>query len=355
MSAISEPIGEQAMKYFRPAEIVVVFLVIFSTASLEFKDETEDIELLQVDSIEGTLDLKTRTSMDSLGLSDFKPGALVEINLNVTSITTTECQICITKPLGVLLQGDVNVSGLRPIDSGGQVRVEGKINVTHLQEFSGDDLILREWLMIDWDLDEFSTQWDVFIEHDPPKWAPSNRYDASLVDSGDSTKSRVGPVIYVEELLGNSLNIHGCMPNSLNCDGINREEMNLTTTLSLAQEPIVITFQNNWNEYNASNINQTGTDHIGDIRNLFEIKETTNQHLAYCLEGLEGIEAVQSWTVSGEMSSSIAPMGLWLSSIGLPSSSFSPSNGIWTEIDFLDYGCGALTNEGKLLLGISKS
>ena len=91
------------------------------------------------------------------------------------------------------------------------------------------------------------------------------------------------------------------------------------------------------------------------IRNLFETKETTNQHLAYCLEGLEDFEAVQSWTVSGEMSSSIAPMGLWLSSIGLPSSSFSPTNGIWTEIDFLDHGCGALTNEGKLLLGISKS
>ena len=101
------------------------------------------------------------------------------------------------------------------------------------------------------DLAVFSTQWDIFIEHDPPKGAPSNRYDASLVDSDDSKKSRVGPVIYVEELLENSLNIHGCMPNSLNCDGINREEMNLTTTLSLAQEPIVVTFQNNWNEYNA--------------------------------------------------------------------------------------------------------
>ena len=40
------------MKYFRPAEILVVFLVLFSTASLEFKDEKEDLELFEVESVE---------------------------------------------------------------------------------------------------------------------------------------------------------------------------------------------------------------------------------------------------------------------------------------------------------------
>ena len=210
------------MSYFRPVEILVILLVIISTASLDFKTEESELEYLEVEYIEGTLDLKTRSSMDSLGLNDFKPGALVELNLNVDSITS-ECQICKNKPLGVLLSGEVNVSGLRPIDSGGQIRIEGNLNVTHLQEFSSKDMIIREWLTIDWDLDEFSAQWDIFIEHNPPKWSLDNRYDASLVDSGDAKKSRVGPVIYLEEIIENSINIHGCMPNSMNCDGVNRE------------------------------------------------------------------------------------------------------------------------------------
>ena len=342
------------MSYFRPVEILVILLVIISTASLDFKTEESELEYLEVEYIEGTLDLKTRSSMDSLGLNDFKPGALVELNLNVDSITS-ECQICKNKPLGVLLSGEVNVSGLRPIDSGGQIRIEGNLNVTHLQEFSSKDMIIREWLTIDWDLDEFSAQWDIFIEHNPPKWSLDNRYDASLVDSGDVKKSRVGPVIYLEEIIENSINIHGCMPNSMNCDGVNREEMNLTTKLTTQREPTNVVFSSNWINYDVGSVNISDTQNIGDIRNLFEIEDSTTNHSAFCLEDVGDIVSVQSWNISGETSSSISPMGLWLSSIGLPSSSFTPTGGIWTEIDSEDSGCGAFSKSGKLYLGISKS
>ena len=342
------------MSYFRPVEILVILLVIISTASLDFKTEETELEYLEVEYIEGTLDLKTRSSMDSLGLNDFKPGALVELNLNVDSITS-ECQICKNKPLGVLLSGEVNVSGLRPIDSGGQIRIEGNLNVTHLQEFSSKDMIIREWLTIDWDLDEFSAQWDIFIEHNPPKWSLDNRYDASLVDSGDAKKSRVGPVIYLEEIIENSINIHGCMPNSLNCDGVNREEMNLTTKLTTQREPTNVVYSSNWINYDVASVNISDTQNIGDIRNLFEIEDSTTNHSAFCLEDVGDIVSVQSWNISGETSSSISPMGLWLSSIGLPSSSFTPTGGIWTEIDSEDSGCGAFSKSGKLYLGISKS
>ena len=342
------------MSYFRPVEILVILLVIISTASLDFKTEESELEYLEVEYIEGALDLKTRSSMDSLGLNDFKPGALVELNLNVDSITS-ECQICKNKPLGVLLSGEVNVSGLRPIDSGGQIRIEGNLNVTHLQEFSSKDMIIREWLTIDWDLDEFSAQWDIFIEHNPPKWSLDNRYDASLVDSGDAKKSRVGPVIYLEEIIENSINIHGCMPNSMNCDGVNREEMNLTTKLTTQREPTNVVFSSNWINYDVASVNISETQNIGDIRNLFEIEDSTTNHSAFCLEDVGDIVSVQSWNISGETSSSISPMGLWLSSIGLPSSSFTPTGGIWTEIDSEDSGCGAFSKSGKLYLGISKS
>ena len=342
------------MNYFRPVEILVILLVVISTASLDFKTEETELENLEVELIEGTLDLKTRSSMDSLGLNDFKPGALVELNLDVESITS-ECQICKNKPVGVFLSGEVNVSGLRPIDSGGQIRIEGDLNVTHLQEFSSKNMIIREWLTIDWDLDEFSAQWDIFIEHNPPKWSLDNRYDASLVDSGDVKKSRVGPVIYLEEIIENSINIHGCMPNSMNCDGINREEMNLSTKLTTQREPTNVVFSSNWINYDVTSTNISDTQNIGDIRNLFEIDDSTTNHSAFCLEDVGNIVSVQSWNISGETSSSISPMGLWLSSIGLPSSSFTPTGGIWTEIDSEDAGCGAFSKDGKLYLGISKS
>jgi hypothetical protein len=343
------------MDYFRPVEILVILLVIISTASLDFKTEESKLENLEVEYLEGTLDLKTRSSMDSLGLNDFKPGALVHLKLDVDSITSDQCQICENNPVGVLLSGEVNVSGLRPIDSGGQIRIEGNLNVTHMQEFSSKDMIIREWLVIDWDLDEFSTKWDIFIEHNPPKWSLDNRYDASLVDSGDVKKSRVGPVIYLEELIENSINIHGCMPNSLNCDGINREEINLSTKLTAQREPTNVLFSSNWANYGVENVNDSETHNIGDIRNLFETENFTTNHSAFCLGGITNIEAVQSWNISGETSSSISPMGLWLSSIGLPSSSFTPTGGTWTEIDSEDAGCGAFSKNGKLYLGISKS
>ena len=141
----------------------------------------------------------------------------------------------------------------------------------------------------------------------------------------------------------------------LNCDGVNREEMNLTTKLTTQREPTNVVFSSNWINYDVASVNISDTQNIGDIRNLFEIEDSTTNHSAFCLEDVGDIVSVQSWNISGETSSSISPMGLWLSSIGLPSSSFTPTGGIWTEIDSEDSGCGAFSKSGKLYLGISKS
>ena len=338
--------------YFRPVEILVAILVLMSTTSLNFETKDEPKDFLEVESLKGQLNLDTRSSMDSLGLDDFRPGAVVELDIEAESITTSECDICSQDPIGVLLSGKVNVSNLKPLDSGTNVRIEGYLNVTHLQEFEGD-MIVREWLTIDWDLAEFSTQWDIFIQHEPAKWSLENRYDASLVVTDDYTKSRIGPVIYVEEVLENSFNIHGCLPNTINCDGINREEINLTTTLTEPRTPRHIDFANQWIQYDYTGVNRSETNNLDNVKNLFVIQDSSENHNPYCMKGLEEIESIQSWEISGGGSSTISPMGLWLTSMGLPSSSFNPTNGIWTETDFSDNGCGAFTKDDKLILGIS--
>ena len=347
--------SESNQMKFRSVETLIVALVLFSTLSIGFETDEEIAEPLQVDSVQGTIDLNTRSAMDSLGLKQFHPGASVDIDIDVFPVSTNDCEMCLEKPTGVVLSGNINVTQLRPIESGGQVRVEGKINVTHLQEYDAKDFIIREWLTIDWDLDEFSTQWDIFIEHNPPKWSPMHRYDASLVDSGDETKSRVGPVIYVEDLIGNAMNIRGCLPNSINCDGINREEMNLTSTMSKPKAMVQIDFNSKWTAYSPLGENQSNTSMISNVRNLFELENHSNLHNSHCLSESGNPLEMQSWVVSSDSSSSVAPMGLWLSSIGLPTTTVSLSNGIWTETDFESIGCGSLTKNGNLLLGVAKS
>ena len=347
--------GGSVMRQYRSVEFLVVILVIFSTLSLEYSHTSDEKIQLDVEKISGVINLDTRSSMDSLGLNDFQPGAVAELELYSTPVFTKGCSSCESEPVGITLTGNVNVSNLRTLESGGMVRIEGKLNVTHLQEFESSEFIVREWLTVDWDLAEFSTQWDIFIHHSPAKWVLDERYDASLVDNEEVALSRVGPVIIVEQLLGNSLNIRGCMPNSMNCDGYNREEINLTSTMVPARDPIEIDIGNEWVKIEEFESNQSLTENLGEIRNLFDTQSDSEIDKPYCLEVPNQIDSLQSWEISSDGKSSISPMGLWLNAIGLPSSSFISTDGVWTEMDYSESGCGAFSVDGKLLFGVGKS
>ncbi len=339
---------------FNTIEMLVIVIVILSAVSLTFDSEESVQKEMEIGEINGVLSLPTRSSMDSLGLDDFRPGATAEVNLDAWPIESEICPICHSKPTGIMIQGDVNVTNLNPIDSGGTIRIEGKLNVTHFQEHDDNSMILREWLMIDWDLAEFSTQWDVFIEHDPPKWAPSNRYDASYITTESGSTSRAGPVINIESLLSNVINVQGCLPNSMNCDGENRQELNLTSTFVEQREPILIDDMKQWNDYSLIEINNTNTSNLGGLRNLFEVQDKTTEHRPFCSMEPVPENKMQSWSINGD-STIIAPMNIWLTAIGLPSSSFATTDGVWTEIDIGDKGCGAFTDtSGDLILAISK-
>lgn len=341
-------------KHFLSLELLVCILVIFSTISLDFDEEHQEDINMQIDTINGELRLLTSSTMKSLGLEEFRPGAIVELNLSADTITATNCDICDNNPVGIRLSGEVVVSNLEPINSGGKVRIEGVLNVTHLQEYDGSNFITREWLTIDWDLDEFSKVINVFMEHQPAKWALKNRYDASLVAYDDIEKSRTGPVIYVEEILRKSVNVHGCLPNTMNCDGLNREEINLTTRLKNQLQPVNVSIPSKWVKLSDFDSHSNETVNLGDTKNLLETTNSIPNHHPWCLGDVENIDAMQSWNVSGENPSSIHPMGLWLTSLGMPSSSFTSSFGVWTEIDSGDIGCGAYSKNGNLILAISQ-
>ncbi|MDP6870235.1 MAG: hypothetical protein QGI21_05635 [Candidatus Poseidoniaceae archaeon] len=342
---------------FNLAEIVVLTIVILATLSIGYDPNMAPEEELQLSEIDGTLSLVTRSSMDSLGLEDFRTGAIATVDLESYPVISGNCtQFCESTPSGIQITGNVNVTKLRPLESDATFRIEGKLNVTHLWEYSSDSMIVREWLVIDWDLAEFSSQWDVYIHHNPPKWVPSDRYHSSFISSEQGKISRAGPAIFVEELFDDILNVRGCLPNTANCDGVNREEMNLTSKYVKPSEPVEIQGPNIWHQVNANSSVNHNVSNIGELRNMFNLESANTSIDTWCISELDVIDAANSWNVLGNTGTTIAPMNIWLQSIGIQGGSFTATDGVWSEADYGDENaCGSFVNsEGVLVLGISK-
>jgi hypothetical protein len=215
-------------------------------------------------------------------------------------------------------------------------------------------MISREWLTVDWDAAEYSSHSEVIIVHDPPKWMPQNRYQASFISIDGNEESRSGPWLSVEELLGNALNIRGCLPDSFNCNGTNRQEINLTSTFSEVEPSIEINVPIEWILFTGmSSTNETPVMTSG-LRGILNVGEVTIQENIWCPISDEDITASKSWQIVERGGITIAPMSIWLDALGLPSSSFTPSDGVWSEVDFENTGCASFSNDkGELLLGIA--
>jgi hypothetical protein len=339
---------------FTFVEWLVLAIVVMSTFTLGNEQLIESEEENEISHLSGSIILSTRSAMDSLGLDDYKQGAVATIELDSRTVLSNTCIICTNAPVGIQLSGTVNITDLEAIEGGGTGRVEGKLNITHLREYSQEDMISKEWLTIDWDAAEYSSHLEVIIVHNPPKWMPQERYQASFVSSDGNEESRSGPWLSVEELLGNALNVRGCLPDSFNCNGTNRQEINLTSTFSKVEPAIEINIPIEWELFTEiSSTNETPVISSG-LRGLLNTGDVMFQENIWCPVSDEEIIASRSWQVAESGGVTIAPMSIWLDAIGLPSSSFTPSDGIWSEVDFDNTGCASFANEGgELLLGIA--
>ncbi len=129
----------------KSAEWLVLTLVILATLSIGFEPETETVEEFDVTHMSGTITLATRASMDALGLDDYDRDAKANLDIQVQSVVSDQCENC----TGVLMQGPVNVTELK---GGGTGRVQANIEVVHIRENIGDHMIAREWLSFEWDV-----------------------------------------------------------------------------------------------------------------------------------------------------------------------------------------------------------
>jgi hypothetical protein len=328
----------------KSAEWLVLTLVILATLSIGFEPETETVEEFDVTHMSGTITLATRASMDALGLDDYDRDAKANLDIQVQSVVSDQCENC----TGVLMQGPVNVTELK---GGGTGRVQANIEVVHIRENIGDHMIAREWLSFEWDViggDDFT--WDIMISHEPPLWQPENRFNAGFSES----ESRTGPWILIEAMLDGARNVQGCLPGrSMPCL-VSQPDIEMTSVLEPAQPPIEIPHPSEWMQIeNVTSTNQAPSK-TEQIRDVLDLGDATTDLQAWCTNGTQDINAAQAWAIEGGGSTAVSPMGIYLEALALPSTSFTPVTGTWTEIETEDFGCAALVDEnGFLRIGIS--
>ena len=327
------------------AEWLVLGLVILATLSIGIEPETEAEDELEVTHMSGTVTLSTRASMNALGLDDYDRGAKATVNMHVQSVVSSDCSNC----TGVSMQGHVNVTELQG-GPGGMGRVEAQLSVLHLSESADDGLILREWLSFDWDAGSLSTQWDIMIVHDPPMWQPDNRFNAAFTED----ESRTGPWVLIEALLDGSRHVQGCLPDTFACHSNSQPDVDLTSILEPVKSEFKISHPNPWIQLeNMTVTNQTPTK-TEEIRGLLQLNGESSGLHGWCHADESAVVAARAWNVSSGGTTTVAPMSIYLEALALPSSSFTPVSGTWTEIDLQERGCASLVDDdGFLRLGIS--
>ena len=329
------------------AEWLVLGLVVLATLSIGVEPEPEPQVELEVTHISGTITLSTRASMNALGLDEFDRGAKATMDMDVNGVVSDECSNC----TGISIQGQVNVTQLQGGPGGGG-RIEAQLSVLHLREWLGEGMIIREWLSFDWDAGSLSTQWDIMIVHEPPMWQPEDRFNAAFSEN----ESRTGPWILIEALLDNSRHAQGCLPDTFTCHSGSQSDIDLTSVLEPVKSPIEIPQPNTWIHLeNLSSTNQI-PNKTEQIRELLNIGDETTNLQAWCLGENQSLTSSRAWSINQGGGNAVAPMSIYLEALALPSTSFTPVSGTWTEVDFQERGCASLTDEnGNLRLAVSIS
>ena len=338
-------------------ELFVFLLVVVSTISITYNQiETTD-EKLHVSNISGTVKLSTEESMNALGLGEFRVGALATIDVDVEKVVSNGCETCISNPKGTQINGTVNITNLKDSESIGNIgstgRVEGKLTITHLSEYTKSNFISREWISIDWDAGDSSINWELILKHNPPKWSPENRYSASFVDGVFGTESRSGPLVLVYPITNQLMKAQGCLPATYSCDE-ETTNINLNTSYKSSKESVLISHPAKWKSIVINSTSEEPPSKTQKVGNLFELGSETNDTDIYCPETNHQIISNKSWNVLDSGNNMIAPMNIWLEIFSLNSNMISAYNGEkWTEVDFDQSGCANLKDKnGDLLLGI---
>ena len=333
-------------------EWIVFAIVVLATASLNVVPAVEEIQEVEVSNLSGTITLSTRSSMDVLGLEEFERGALATVNMDVRSVVSQGCEDCASTPQGVQLEGRVNITEVFD-DSGKQGRIEANMNIVHLSEFVDEDFVTREWISIDWVAGDESKKWELYISHDPPKWKLDERYQAAFIDGEDGMESRTGPWLLIQTLIDNSVNVHGCLPDSPTCQSNTPPDINLNSAMVSPREPLTIEHVDNWKKIENVSSTEGVPDKLQNIREQLVLGEELLGNNYWCSSDISEVDSAHSWEMSKSNTVTIAPMGIWLDALQISNPTFSFDGDIWSEVEFDDSVCATVLDDNlELRLGI---
>lgn len=337
------------IKTFSIVEWFVLAIVILATLSLQpTPEEPAEVEL-ESTKITGTLELSTRSAMNSLGLDDFKLGPLATFDLISNPVISKNCLDCQFPVTGINVYGQVIITELIDQDNR-QGRVEAILNLSYLREIDSQDLIYREWLIFDWNAGDLSSNLEIQIVHNPPRWSPETNNHASFIKTENGIITRSGPEIIVQFLTENQTSISGCLPDSFLCRGTSPDANLITSSVPLEQS-LEINHPQTWTKYNLSQTGETPKEKLS-IRDLFELEQELDQTISWCPITDQTVENSKSWGVSYSQST-ISPLSSWLYALSIPTNSFSPAGEVWSEAEYPDFTCSTLTGDnGSLNLGI---
>ena len=331
------------------SEWVILGLVVSAIFSIGVEPPSNPGPDLEVTHLSGTMDLSTQSSLDVFGIGEEDRNAPAEIEVDSRGVVSEGCTDCSTSPTGVRMNGTILIPNL----VGDVSRIEIEFNFTHLSENVMDGFIGREWLSVDWGAGDLSGHWEILIVHDPPRWSPDGRTRAAFIPSDGGTESRTGPWIFIETLLDHALNARGCLPDSSRCKGFPSRDIILTATREPVAPPITIPHPDGWVQLEGSPSTSEIPTKMEGIRGLMDLGEEVNSS-PWCHSPDDEMVSSRSWEAFNSGGVTIAPMSTWLEALTLPSSTFTPNGGTWSEVDTDQHGCASLVDEnGTLRLGVS--
>ncbi len=300
---------------FRWFEALCLAAVILATTWVEVSfNETEEI-VAPVTSLDGQIQLSTRSAMDSLNLDLFDVGAKASFNLEVSILEPTKCENCNHDLEGRRISGTVNITELFD-DQGRSGRIEAEMIIDHIEERDSNGFLLQEWFHLDWDAGASSFNQMVHVIHSYSPWLVDQGSGSFLVETGSGYASRTGPNLFTEQISEGEELVRACLPNSFTCNAISSWDIEMNVKRGVVEDSIAV--DPPLQEIEVFIPENLELSEAGFLGSWFALTETTIPPSSNCLQDLGEIDAAGSWRMEGAGSTILSPLSSILSSAGLP-------------------------------------
>ena len=300
---------------FRWVEALCLASVILATTWVELSFDEQEELIDSVTSLDGYIQLSTRSSMDSLNLNQFDVGAIASFELEMTTLLPTKCDGCENHLNGKRITGVVNITELID-DQGRSGRIEADLSIDHIEERNSNGFLLQEWFVLDWDAGASSFNQIIHVAHSSNPWPVDQSSGSFLIDTSSGSESRTGPNLITQQIAENQELVRACLPDSFSCNGVSNWDIEMTVYRGIIEESLVVDSPPPYQEVSIpNNLELSDSGLLGSWMNLIEsdIPSTSN-----CLQNLGSLSAAGSWGIDDSSIGIISPLSSILSSAGLP-------------------------------------